>query len=237
MTKKQLLKNLTKEIKDLKAIINHYAKGNKNIRAELTKLQSRNCVLCDNIFLSDSELKSHLLEIHEMKKNVRSCDEPNIITEDDVNNMKQKDDERPLDMNTSIEVMYYCDKCDFEYEEEDAVESHKELYHDNNCDVCGDNFSEEDDLNIHKESVHSNKCDICEYESTSQKGLKIHKGVKHKLEASLDSEKINDLVAKDPFCPLQEQIAAHCVRCNLKFPNKSALNKHEKIMHAAALVF
>ena len=98
-----------------------------------------------------------------MKKNVRSCDEPNIITEDDVNNMKQKDDERPLDMNTSIEVMYYCDKCDFEYEEEDAMESHKELY--------------------------------------------------------------------------QEQIAAHCIRCNLKFPNNIAFNKHKKTMHTAALVF
>ena len=183
-----------------------------------------------------------LLEIHEMKKNVDSCDKlnsslANIIPEDDVNDMKQKEDERALGMNSSIEVMYYCDKCNFEYEEEDAVESHKELYHDNNCDICGDNFAEEDDLNIHKELVHRNICDICEYESTSQKGLKIHKGVKHKVEASLESEKINDLVAKDPSCPLQEQIAAHCIRCNLKCQNKIAFNKHKKTMHTAALLF
>ena len=82
-----------------------------------------------------------------------------------------------------------------------------------------------------------NRCDICEYESTSQIGLKIHKGVKHKVEASLESENIDDLVSKDPSCPLQEQIAAHCVRYNLKFANKTVLNKHEKTMHTAALVF
>ena len=64
--------------------------------------------------------------------------------------MKQKEDKILFDMNTYIEVMYYCDNCDFEYEEEDAVESHMELYHDNNCD----NFAAEDDLNTHKELIH-----------------------------------------------------------------------------------
>ena len=42
--------------------------------------------------------------------------------------------------------MYYCDKYDFEYEEEDAVKTQTELQNENSCDKCGENFDEEDGL-------------------------------------------------------------------------------------------
>ena len=42
--------------------------------------------------------------------------------------------------------MYCCDKYDFEYEEEDAIETHKVLYHENNCYDCGENVEQEDVL-------------------------------------------------------------------------------------------
>ena len=77
-------------------------------------------------------------------------------------------------------ITYYCDKCDFDIDEEDALETHKELYHENMCDICDKNFDEEDLLTMHKKQHHSNKCDTCDFESASEKGLKIHKGSKHK---------------------------------------------------------
>ena len=60
----------------------------------------------------------------------------------------------------------------------------------------------------------------------------IHKGVKHKVEPGQNSEKI--CAEKDTK---EEQIDALCVRCNLKFPNKTAFDKHKRLMHRATLVF
>ena len=54
-------------------------------------------------------------------------------------NSEKQINEELLDFDTS-NVMDYCDKCDFEYDELDAVKSHKELYHENNCDTCGEDF-------------------------------------------------------------------------------------------------
>ena len=87
-----------------------------------------------------------------------------------------------LDLHTISEssTIYYCNKCDFNFDEEDCLESHKELYHENLCEKCDLNFDEEDDLTMHNKQNHMNRCTICDYESTTQKGLKIHIGAKHK---------------------------------------------------------
>ena len=79
-------------------------------------------------------------------------------------------------------MIFNCDKCDFEIEDEDALETHKELYHINPCQVCNLNFDDEDTMKKHKENYHNNKCDDsrgCDYESRTRSGLKIHKEIKH----------------------------------------------------------
>ena len=121
------------------------------MRSKFETVQSRKCVICFCIFSSDSDLRSHLLEKHEFKEYFNS-------------NEQAKDAE--LLVNNSI-VIYYCDKCDFQYDEADAVEAHKEIYHENNCDNCDEKFEDEDALNSHIELHHVNKCDKCDYTSTT----------------------------------------------------------------------
>ena len=43
-------------------------------------------------------------------------------------------------------IIFHCDKCDFEIEEENALETHVELYHVNPCQMCQINFDTEDEL-------------------------------------------------------------------------------------------
>ena len=50
--------------------------------------------------------------------------------------------------------IFQCDKCDFEIEEEDALETHKELYHVNPCQMCCINFDNEELLEEHNEVYH-----------------------------------------------------------------------------------
>ena len=62
---------------------------------------------------------------------------------------------------------YKCKKCDFEFDEEDALETHQELYHENDnfsCDKCEFKFDEEDYFKTHNEKYHQNenvRCDKC----------------------------------------------------------------------------
>ena len=47
---------------------------------------------------------------------------------------------------------YTCEKCDFEFDEEDALETHYELYYSEGNHICGRcdaDFDEEDDLDTH----------------------------------------------------------------------------------------
>ena len=51
-------------------------------------------------------------------------------------------------------MLFYCDKCDFEVEYEDALETHVDLYHINPCQKCSTNFDNEDELKEHNEVYH-----------------------------------------------------------------------------------
>ena len=53
--------------------------------------------------------------------------------------------------------IFQCDKCDFAIEEEDALETHKELYHVNPCQMCCINFDNEELLKEHNEVYHKKK--------------------------------------------------------------------------------
>ena len=66
--------------------------------------------------------------------------------------------------NLETEI-YRCEKCDFEFDDEDALETHHELYHENEnyiCDKCDADFDEEDALETHKELYHDNENYICD---------------------------------------------------------------------------
>ena len=65
-----------------------------------------------------------------------SCEESNNSISD--TNLDQSN----FVLENSNTVMYYCDKYDFEYEEEDAVKTQRELQNENSCDKCGENFDE-----------------------------------------------------------------------------------------------
>ena len=53
-------------------------------------------------------------------------------------------------------MLFYCDKCDFEVEYEDALETHVDLYHINPCQKCSANFDNEDELKEHKITTKPN---------------------------------------------------------------------------------
>ena len=51
-------------------------------------------------------------------------------------------------------MIFHYDKCDFEIEEEDALETHVELNHENPCQMCKINFDNEDELKEHNKVNH-----------------------------------------------------------------------------------
>ena len=68
---------------------------------------------------------------------------------------------------------------------EDILETHNGNYNENEnvrCDKCDVVFEEEDALATHKELYHEKEflCEICDFETSTQRGLNIHKGTKHK---------------------------------------------------------
>ena len=141
---------------------------------------------------------------------------------------KLNDDEPTLDKSSCIN--YPCDKCDFEFDEEDDLDAHNEIYHENSCELCGIDFEEEDALKTHKEIVHQSnildagfeeevndkRCDECDFGSTTEKGLKIHKGMKHK-------QTLNETYS--------------CDKCKRFFADNIQLEEHKKTMHRAFLTF
>ena len=50
---------------------------------------------------------------------------------DIVKSIKKTYDNDNLTAKTPEEEIYICEKCDFEFDEEDALETHHELYHEN----------------------------------------------------------------------------------------------------------
>ena len=86
------------------------------------------------------------------------------------------------------EIVYNCDKCDFEIEEEDALETHKELYHESDnfpCDKCNFKYDEEDDLETHREKCHQNenfRCDKCDVAFEKEDKFATHKDLYHQME-------------------------------------------------------
>ena len=50
--------------------------------------------------------------------------------------------------------IFHCDKCDFEIEEEGALETHVELYHVNPCQISNIDFEKEDKHKEHIEVYH-----------------------------------------------------------------------------------
>ena len=209
-----IIDDINDELEELKMSVNRFVQENTDLRSKIETLQTIKCVICYNIFLSESDLRSHLLDKHELKENFncKTCDE---ISE------KTKDTE--LLVNDSS-VMYYCDKCDFQYDEEDAVKAHNEIYHENKCDDCGENLEDEGALKKHIELQHVHKCDKCDFTTTTSKGLKIHHGVKHKEVQS----KSEDSVVKETYS---------CNKCCLKFTTKKDLKTHKDGMHKAVLIF
>ena len=75
---------------------------------------------------------------------------------------------------------YNCEICDFECNEEDALETHKELFHENEkpenypCDRCDFDYDEEDDLAAQNEIYHENRCDRCDTTFALQTHNKIY---------------------------------------------------------------
>ena len=126
-----------------------------------------------------------------------------VVASPELPSTNVNDDEPALDESSCIN--YPCEKCDFDFDEEDDLDAHNEIYHENRCDICDIDFeeeaalqthkgvfhqsvsricdvdfAEEDTLNNHKEIHDDKRCDECDFGSTTEKGLKIHKGMKHK---------------------------------------------------------
>ena len=88
-------------------------------------------------------------------------------------------------------MIFYCDECDFEIEEESALETHKELYHINTCKICNMNLYEEDKLKEHNAVYYINKapntveveneftCQDCEEIFPREIDLNLHDNTKH----------------------------------------------------------
>ena len=100
---------------------------------------------------------------------------------------KLNDDEPVLDISSGINQP--CDKCDFDFDEEDDLDAHNEIYHENKCDICDIDFEEEDALQTHKEIYHksrSNSCDIDLRRKTLYKHTKKYMMIIDEISVTLD---------------------------------------------------
>ena len=51
-------------------------------------------------------------------------------------------------------MIFHCDRCDFEIDKEDAIETHEALYYVNPCPICNTNFDNEAELKEDNEMYH-----------------------------------------------------------------------------------
>ena len=101
-------------------------------------------------------------------------------------------------------MIFYCDECDFEIEEESALETHKELYHINTCKICNMNLYEEDKLKEHNAVYHINTVEAenkfthqdCEEIFPREIDLNLHDNTKHSAKPFGFSVNKNFLVNK-----------------------------------------
>ena len=86
-----------------------------------------------------------------------------------------------------------CEQCDFICETENDLKEHTESNHGYlSCDICDEfecEWDEIDALDTHKELFHEFKCNNCDYKTTTQKGLNIHRGTKHKNDVEVQAVK------------------------------------------------
>jgi NurA-like 5'-3' nuclease len=193
----------------------------------------------------EEKLISTAADSHEVPSDKLNAEEPELL---DISNCEtypcdkcdfEFDEEDDLDAHNEIYHENPCDICDINFEEEDALQTHKERHHENKCNICDIAFADEGTLQKHKEIYHKNRCNICDYESTTEKGLKIHNGKKHKESNSSTPEISSEMCDSEPTTENQhkEDEIFSCDKCQLKFVGSKILNQHKQAMHCAFLSF
>ena len=174
----------------------------EDFEEEILKLKAEISVLKENIKTKENQLeegianeKSKLAfldkENKELKEIINTLQKENVDLKVETI-IQKKIIQSHTDQNESDCRSYICNKCDFEIEEEDALETHKELYHENDnfpCDKCYFKFDEQDDLETHKEKYHQKenfRCDKCDVDFEENDTLATHRELYHQLEYQCD---------------------------------------------------
>ena len=146
------------------------------------------CEKCDFKAHSTTGLDTHISEKHtaeNLKINpfkLFLCDHCSFAS-----NLEEKFRNHQESNHGEQEERLICGQCAFNCKTQKELKEHNEKSHGYIlCDICDEfecEWNEIDALETHKELFHEFQCSNCDYKTTTQKGLNIHRGTKHKNDA------------------------------------------------------
>ena len=171
------VKRLQQEIVDLKDNIQMKEMKEKKVQETLNeKTESIEKLLAENDRLKDTLT---LLEKENVDLRVELIIQKKIIGTHKI--------------QREVEELSTCGQCAFICETEVELKKHTENCHGYlSCDICDEfecEWDENDAMETHKELFHEFKCTICDFKTTTEKGLNIHRGAKHKTGLQVQSVK------------------------------------------------
>ena len=185
----------TKEIiiDGLKDYIKELEEDKRNLKTEISKLHSRNCVVCDCRFTSDSELNTHI-KTHLRKQQpepnklqCKTCDFKAKSAQGLKTHTRVKHDNDQQE-GISISCDNQCEQCNFNCETDNELKEHTESVHEEIGFICEEFHCEfttkfEISLKEHINQKHGllfcDKCDDFEWEWDEEDALETHKELYH----------------------------------------------------------
>ena len=212
--------------KDKKILVKHFLKTHK-------KVACFDCNDCDNFFLSIDELRSHMLEGHNIEVRRDTC----LIC------FKPHTRYHALDhmYNEHLSMEFPCEVCQKVFNAPNALKSHEYMHEGERrpCSICGKEVLEKR-LKKHLEThqLHQGektvKCTECDGMYYTEEHMKTHRSACH-----------SDKIKKCPKCDYsttKKSIYRHmvmcsketkykCDECELSFKDKYYVASHKKKVH------
>ncbi|XP_072943188.1 uncharacterized protein [Epargyreus clarus] len=205
---------------ELKKILSGYGAECLVVYADVTDLK---CTICDENIPKLSDLKSHLIKIHDKK-------------------MYTEYPDRVIPFKLSPTNVYECQVCGFSFETFGSIERHMNVHFRNYvCKECGTGFVTKYRLKVHTKSMHIEgnfPCEDCKKVFTTQQKHKNHVDTVHKMVKRFKCPKCPErfseyfrrqkhLVEVHGVAPLQYK----CNVCDKTFDRRYTLSRHMKRDH------
>lgn len=205
---------------DLRKVLSTYGAECLVVYADVTDLC---CTICNSSIPNLNELKSHLTKVHRKK-------------------MFLEFNDRVIPFKLSMDNVYECQMCGFNFETFGSIERHMNVHFRNYvCKDCGTGFVTKYRLKVHSKSMHVGgnfPCDICKKVFTTQQKQKNHVDTVHKMVKRFKCTKCPErfseyfrrqkhMVEEHGVAPLQYK----CNVCDKSFDRRYTLSRHMKRDH------